>query len=111
VVDLMALPHPPTALFAARNVVCEGALLALQQLRLSSQVALIGFDEVSVAELVEPQVSVVRQDTYEIGTRAIDLLLARLDGDASPARIEVVPSTLVARGSGEIPVPPTLAAV
>ena len=30
---LMALDEPPTALFAARNVICEGAVMALQQLR------------------------------------------------------------------------------
>jgi LacI family transcriptional regulator len=103
--ELLALEEPPTAIFAARNVICEGALMALQQQHLTSQVALIGFDEVSVAEMVDPAISVIRQDTYEIGTRAIDLLLARLDGDRSPVRVEVVPSTLVARGSGEIPVP------
>ncbi|MET0998456.1 MAG: LacI family DNA-binding transcriptional regulator [Marmoricola sp.] len=101
--ELLALEDPPTAIFAARNVICEGALMSLQQHHLSSCVALIGFDEVSVAELVHPAISVVRQDTYEIGTRAIDLLLARLDGDDSPVRVEVVPSTLVARGSGELP--------
>ena len=99
----MALDEPPTAIFAARNVICEGALMTLQQVHLCSQVALMGFDEVGVAEMVEPAISVIRQDTYEIGTRAIDLLLARLDGDDSPARMEVVPSTLLARGSGEIP--------
>ena len=75
--ELLALEDPPTAIFAARNVICEGAVMALQQQRLSSQVALIGFDEVSVAEMVDPAISVIRQDTYEIGTRAIDLLLAR----------------------------------
>ncbi len=102
--QLLAMENPPTAIFAARNVICEGAIMALQQLHLSSRVALIGFDELSVAEMVDPAISVIRQDTYEIGTRAIDLLLARLDGDGSPVRVEVVPSTLVARGSGEIPV-------
>ena len=101
--QLLSLDDPPTAIFAARNVICEGALMALQQQRLSTKVALIGFDELAVAELVDPPVSVIRQDTYEIGARAIDLLLARLDGDGSPIRVEVVPSTLVARGSGEIP--------
>lgn len=100
---LLGLEEPPTAIFAARNVICEGALMALQQQHLSSRVALIGFDELAVAEMVEPQISVIRQDTYEIGTRAIELLLARLDGDDSPVRVEVVPSQLVARGSGEIP--------
>lgn len=101
--ELLDLSAPPTAIFAARNVICEGALMALREHHLSSRIALIGFDELAVAEMVSPPVSVIRQDTYEIGTRAIDLLLARLDGDVSDVRVEVVPSTLVARGSGEIP--------
>jgi len=109
--ELLALPDPPTALFAARNVICEGAVVALHQRGLESQVALIGFDEVTVAEMVEPAISVIRQDTYEIGSRCIDLLLARLDGDHSPVRVEVVPSTLVARGSGEIRPPADAAGV
>ena len=100
--ELLALPCPPTALFAARNVICTGAVLALQQAGRSHEVALIGFDEVAVGELVEPRVTVVRQDTHAIGTRAMDRLLARLDGDDSPAVTEVLPTSLVPRGSGEI---------
>jgi LacI family transcriptional regulator len=103
--DMLAHPEPPTAFFAARNVACEGVLAALQTLGLSHRVAVLGFDELALAELVSPAVSVMRQDTYEMGKRAIDLLLARLDGDTSPPRVEVVRSTLVARGSGEIPPP------
>ena len=101
--ELLALDEPPTDIFVARNVICEGALMALQQRHLTREVALIGFDEVSVAEMVDPAISVIRQDTYEIGTRAIDLLLSRLDGDHSPVRVEVLPSSLLERGSGEIP--------
>jgi len=84
-------------------VICTGAVLALQQAALSHQVALIGFDEVAVGEFVQPRITVVRQDTHAIGTHAIDRLLARLDGDQSPAAIEVIPTALVQRGSGEIP--------
>lgn len=103
---MLAHESPPTAVFAARNVISEGVLIALQQLRRSHDVALIGFDEVAVAEMVNPRISVVRQDTYEIGRRAMDLLLARLDGDDSPVRVETVPTELVTRGSGEIAPPP-----
>jgi LacI family transcriptional regulator len=103
--DLLGLPDPPTAILAGRNEICAGALLALQQTRLSGRIALVGFDELVVAELVEPRVTVVRQDTRAIGTRAIDRLLARLDGDDSPPRVDVVPTELVPRGSGELPPP------
>ena len=100
--ELLDLADPPTAIFAARNVLTEGALMELQRRDLTKRVALISFDEVQVAELVDPPISVIRQDAYTIGTRAIDLLLARLDGDDSPIRIEVVPTQLIPRGSGEI---------
>ena len=103
--ELLELDDPPTAIFAGRNVICTGAVLALQQAKLSRQVALIGFDEVAVGEFVEPGITVVAQDTVEIGTRAIDRLLARLDGDDSPVSVEVVPTSLVKRGSGEIAAP------
>ena len=43
--------------------------MTLQQPRLSSQVALIGFDEVGVAEMVEPAISVIRQDTTRSAPR------------------------------------------
>ncbi len=103
--ELLALDDPPTAIFAARNVICTGTVLALQQAGLSDRVALIGFDEVEIADFVQPRITVVRQDTREIGTRAFDKLLARIEGDVSPVTIDVVPTTLVARGSGEIPPP------
>jgi LacI family transcriptional regulator len=103
--ELLALDDPPTAIFAGRNVICTGAVLALQELSRSHDVALVGFDEVAVAELVEPRVTVVRQDTHAIGVSAFDRLLARIDGDHSPARTEVIPTSLVTRGSGEIRAP------
>jgi LacI family transcriptional regulator len=100
--DLLTLDDPPTAIFAARNVICTGAVLALQAASKSHSVALVGFDEVAVAELVEPRVTVIRQDTHAIGTKAFDRLMARLDGDSSPVAVDVVPTSLVERGSGEI---------
>lgn len=102
---LLDLADPPTALFAARNVISEGAVMALQDRGRTHQVALVGFDDLAVAEMLDPAISVVTQHTHEIGTRAIDLLLSRLDGDTSPPRTEVVATTLVPRGSGEIPGP------
>ncbi|ROR91315.1 LacI family DNA-binding transcriptional regulator [Nocardioides aurantiacus] len=102
VLALLDLPDPPTALFAARNVICEGAVLALQQRGLTHRVALVGFDDLPVAEMLDPGITVVTQNPHEIGTRAIDLLLRRLDGDTSTRTTEVVPTSLIRRGSGEI---------
>ena len=77
-------------------------MLALQLRRSTDRVALVGFDDLAVAEMLDPMITVVTQNTHEIGARAIDLLLHRLDGDTSPCRTEVVPTALLSRGSGEI---------
>jgi LacI family transcriptional regulator len=44
----------------------------------------------------------VAQDPHEIGRLAAEQLFARLDGEDSPFRVQVVDTTLVERGSGEI---------
>ena len=103
VLDLLALDDPPTALFTARNDVTVGAVRGLRRAGRTTSVALVGFDDFATADLLEPGITVVRQDVEGQGRRAMDLLLARLDGDDSPASAVVLETTLVPRGSGEIP--------
>jgi LacI family transcriptional regulator len=102
-VDLLAAADPPTALFTAQNLVTTGALRGLRQLGLQHRVALVGFDDVQLADQLDPPVSVVAQDPSGLGRSAARLLLARLDGGEGPFEHVVVPTRLVVRGSGEIP--------
>jgi LacI family transcriptional regulator len=103
VLELLAAPDPPSALFTAQNLITVGAVRALRRLGLQHRVALIGFDDVQLADLLDPPVSVVAQDPPALGRTSARLLLARLDGDDGPSRHVVVATRLVARGSGEIP--------
>lgn len=102
---LMALDRPPTALFTSQNLLTIGALRALHQLGRQHSVALIGLDDVSLADLLDPPVTVMAQDPAAMGTIAAERVFARLDGDDSPAFSVVVPCQLIVRGSGEIPPP------
>jgi LacI family transcriptional regulator len=101
--ELLELHEPPTALLAGQNLITVGAIRALQSLGLQRQVALVGFDDFLLADLLDPPVTVVAQEPVAIGRIAAELLFARLDGDRSPGRDVVVPTRLVPRGSGEIP--------
>ena len=102
---MLDLPDPPTALFCGRNVISVGAVRALRGRRLQHLVAMVGFDDFATADLLEPALTTIRQDARAEGERAVDLLLARLDGDDDPARSIVLPTELVERGSGELPGP------
>jgi LacI family transcriptional regulator len=92
----------PTAIFAAQNMLTIGALRALRRLDLQRSVALVGFDDFPLADLLEPGVTVVAQDPSRIGATAAEQLFRRIDGDASPSVHHVIPTRLVIRGSGEI---------
>lgn len=102
---LMSAPEVerPTALFAAQNYLTEGAVRALHALGLQQSVALVGFDDLEMGDVIEPGITVVPQDARELGRRAGELLLRRIDGESGPLLREELPLQLIERGSGEIP--------
>ncbi|WP_340375352.1 LacI family DNA-binding transcriptional regulator [Streptomyces sp. SS7] len=102
--QLLDLTDPPTALFAGNNIVALGIVTQLARSR-RKDVAVVAFDDVALAEALEPALTVVAQDPEEIGRTAATTALSRLDGDRSRARTLTVPTRLIVRGSGERPAP------
>ncbi|WP_158843431.1 LacI family DNA-binding transcriptional regulator [Saccharothrix deserti] len=100
---LLDLPEPPTALFTAQNLVTVGAMRALRSRRLHHRIAQIGFDDFPLADMLEPGITVVRQDVPGLGRKAADLIFARIENEHLPPVHAVIPATLIRRGSGEIP--------
>lgn len=97
--ELLALPDPPTAIFATNNRATIGTLRVLQAS--GRRVALVGFDDFELADLVG--VTVVRNSPGEMGRRGAELLFTRLAGEERPPRRIILPTEIVARGSGEVP--------
>ncbi|BCB89449.1 LacI family DNA-binding transcriptional regulator [Phytohabitans suffuscus] len=96
---------PPTALFTAQNLVTIGAVRALRELGRHHEVALVGFDDFPLADLLQPPVTVIAQDPSTMGRLAASLIFRRLDGEQWTPTVHFVPTRMVARGSGEIPGP------
>ena len=101
--ELRSLPDPPTAIFAGRNTIAQGAVRALSQRGERERVALVGFDDFPMSDLLG--LTVIRQDVSRLGALVGERLLARIQGDTSPPSQQVLPPALIARGSGEIPPP------
>lgn len=97
--------EPPTALFAGQNLITVGVFRALRRLRLHRSVALVGFDDFPLADLLEPGITVVAQDPATMGRTAARALFDRINGADDPPREFWIPTTLIRRGSGEIPPP------
>jgi LacI family transcriptional regulator len=102
--ELLAMPDDiaPTALFTSQNLVTIDTVRALRTRGLQRLVALVGFDDVVLADMLDPGITVVAQDPFKMGIEAAELLFARLDGDRGPSKVLLVPTRLIARGSGEI---------
>ncbi len=103
---LLALPRPPTAVFSANNLQTIGALKALRDMgvRVPEEMSIIGFDDLDLASLLSPALTVIDRPTAEQGALAARLLLAGLHGARrrQPQRI-VLNTRLVVRDSCATP--------
>ena len=102
---LMQRPEPPTALFTGSKLLTLGVLRYLynHELRIPETVALASFDALEWLPDT-PEMLNVNQPAYDIGRRAAELLLERIDGSQRPAERVVLPSsvTWVGRRAVEI---------
>lgn len=96
----------PDAIFAANDMMAVGALLALQEagVRCPEDIAVVGFDDVPIAELVRPALTTMRIDIAGTGKHAMERLVALIQArNAVPGlgdvANEIVRPTLVVRGS------------
>lgn len=100
--ELLALSSPPTAVYAANDMMAIGAMMAVREvgLRVPEDVAIAGFDDIPTARYVSPALTTIAQHPERLGARAAELLLERLNGDVPEhGRCEAMPYELVIRGS------------
>lgn len=100
--ELLKMKSPPTAFFTGQNLVTIGAFRALRDARLHKKIALVGFDDILLADLLEPGITVIAQDPAAMGRTAADVLFRRLDGKRSASERHTVRTRMIMRGSGEI---------
>lgn len=99
---LLALTPRPTAVFAANDYMAIGVLGALSDagVRVPEDIAVVGFDDIAMARYLNPPLTTVHVDAYQLGERAVERLLEH--PHARPGRRphhEVLPTTLVVRSS------------
>lgn len=99
--ELLQLPNPPDAIFAANNLMLLGVISALQDagVNIPEEVAIIGFDDAPWASELTPPITVVSQPTYQLGKEAFRLLYRRIQQPTSPVVISQLSAQLVIRES------------
>jgi LacI family transcriptional regulator len=100
--EILRMQPRPTAVFAANDAMAVGLLSALQEagLRVPDDIAVTGFDDIPIARFLTPPLTTVRLAIAELGALAVQrLLLAMARGEDRERRHEILPTTLVVRGS------------
>jgi DNA-binding LacI/PurR family transcriptional regulator len=102
--SLLELRSPPTAVFCYNDMTAIGALRTLhdRQWKLPETMSVVGFDDLPIAEYLEPRLTTVRQPKGEMGRRAASMLLDLMSGNQPEARIRV-PGELIVRNSTRAP--------
>jgi len=108
--ELLQLQPPPTALFASNNMLALGALRAIQErgLRIPDDISIVCFSDLPWFALLQPPLTVISQPDYELGQKAADLLLERLEQPDKPiTRLQLKLSLIVRASVRRItPLPP-----
>ena len=100
-VRLLSGPDRPTAIFAANDLTCVGALSAAAALgvRVPEELSLVGFDNSVFARLRALWLTSVDATAFELGQRAARMLLARIERPGAPGETVLLPPRLEIRGS------------
>lgn len=103
---MLAEASPPDAVFAANDMMAVGAVLAIQEAGLNcpNDIAVVGFDDVPIAEVVRPALTTLKVDIAGTGARALARLITLIQApatgaEADPGREIVRPSLIVRQSS------------
>lgn len=98
---LLDADDPPTAIFAANDLVAAGALAHAEEqgLRVPVDLSIVGYDNSAIAAMHHMSLTTVHQPREEMGRFAVDLLLERLDGSRATAVRHVVTPSFIDRSS------------
>lgn len=98
---LMGLAHPPTAVFAASDLLAIGALRGAKEmgLRIPQQVSLAGFDDIDFAAYCDPPLTTIRVPSQEIGHLAAAFLIETLASERPQTRQYCLSTDLIIRAS------------
>ncbi|MDR6551217.1 LacI family DNA-binding transcriptional regulator [Paenibacillus qinlingensis] len=100
--ELFQLNEPPTAIFAANNMLAVGVIQSLRQrgLQVPGDISVVCFDDFGPTGAINPFLTVAAQPAYQFGQLGMQLLIERIEGDASvESRRIMLPSELIIRSS------------
>ncbi|RAK18255.1 LacI family transcriptional regulator [Anoxybacillus vitaminiphilus] len=95
----LALDQPPTAVFAANDEMAIGAIKAIKSkgLHVPDDISVVGFDDIKFSSIYEPALTTISQPMFEIGKKAMELLIKLINKDQLEKNQYILEDQLVIR--------------
>lgn len=103
--QLLLLSHPPSAIFAANDLMALGAIYAAQDsgLRVPEDLAIVGYDDRDIASLVRPAITTVSLPAYEMGETAAKMVLSLIKNhDEYQEEIKLKGQLIIRQSCGDV---------
>lgn len=99
--ELLKLPHRPTAICCFNDDIAMGALFELTRRGISipKDISITGFDNVRVSGYINPPLTTVDQPAFDMGKRAVDVLVKMMKNEELTRKREILPFQLLERES------------
>jgi LacI family transcriptional regulator len=103
--QLLTLDDRPTAIFAANDLSAMQTMHVARTLGLAipRDVSVVGFDNIPESALIEPPLTTIDQSIQEMGRRAVELLIAVVEGETGLTQQVTLPTRLIVRQSTGVP--------
>jgi len=98
---LLALPSPPDSIICSDNTISMGVMKAIKEknLNIPRDIGIVSFDNFPIAELVEPSLTAVDVNIFEMGVQAANLLLKRMEDPSVSHQVSLISTVIQIRES------------
>lgn len=99
--NLLALPNPPTAIFAANDIMAMGAIRAIcdKGFHVPEDISVLGYDDIEFCNLSVPPLTTIHQPKYQVGAEAARLMFKMLNKQEAFEKSIVMQTRIVIRTS------------
>lgn len=99
--ELLRLGEPPTAVFAASDLTAIGAMrtCASAGVRVPEDISIVGYDDIPLADHIQPSLTTIRQDKLHLGAQGGRALVERIEGGDLPSSPVTMPVEVIVRKS------------
>lgn len=105
--ELLALEPQPTAVIGSSDTLAVGLIKAAHDkgMKIPDDISVVGFDDITIARFIEPSLTTIRQPIEDMGKKAIEILIKRIEGETlsdEESFIEMPPKLVIRKSARSI---------